>query len=88
MIDIPTRPKVPAWGQGIARFLERLCSVLQARDRKIAEAVNSYDIEIVSAAPSDAPDGPAPQLKLYEDATDGWRLYIYTGDGWVYFNHS
>jgi hypothetical protein len=69
-------------------FLSSLLSVIQVRDRKISEAINSYDVEIVDAMPTDAPEYPEPQMKLYNDATDGWRLYIYTGstDGWVYFN--
>ena len=88
-IDLPSLPRVPEYLKGVLRYLERLRQVIKARDLKMAEAVNSYDMEIVDAAPSDAPDGPAPQVKLYKDATDGWRLYVYTGpDGWVYFNHS
>lgn len=88
IIDLPNTPRLPAWGTGVMQFIERLKTVLLARDRKIAEAINSADVEIVDAAPSDAPDYPEPQIKLYKDATDGWRIYAWTGatDGWVYFN--
>jgi len=68
-------------------FFEQLRKVFNERDRQIALAINAADIEIVSAAPSGAPDYGEPALKLYKESAT-WRIYVYTGptDGWVYFN--
>lgn len=73
--------------KALQRFLQQFRKIFNDRDRQIALAINSADIEIVSAAPSAAPDYEEPSLKLYKE-TSTWRIYVYTGptDGWVYFN--
>ena len=57
------------------------------RDRKLAAAINANDIEVVTSAPSAAPEYPAPALRLYKNGST-WQLYIYVDDtdGWKYVN--
>ena len=68
----------------IKGFFQQLRKVSNDRDRELALAINSADIEIVTSAPTDEPDYGAPCLKLYDDGSD-WHLYCYVGgDGWKY----
>ncbi|MBC2741594.1 MAG: hypothetical protein HGJ93_00715 [Desulfosarcina sp.] len=86
LINLPELSTVKNIG-GVIRYLMVLKKTIVDRDQQTARAINNNDIEIVTSAPSGAPDYPEPVLRLYKNGAT-WQLYIYTGatDGWKYVN--
>lgn len=64
-------------------FLQRLRKTIDQRDKKIALAINAGDIEVVTSAPSAAPEYGEPVFKVYYSGAT-YRLYIYVDGDWRY----
>lgn len=86
-IDLPGLPEFKEQAREnfstLKDFLFRLRKAIKLRDEKIQLAINNNDFEIVTSAPSGAPDYSEPVLKLFKNGAT-WELHIYTGsaDGW------
>lgn len=65
-------------------FLERMRKALALRDRRIAQAINTADIEVVSTVPTDPPDFEGPAMRIYDDGGTTRRLYVWVGGVWRY----
>lgn len=65
-------------------ILERIRKEVSARDRRIAQAINASDIEVVTTVPADPPDFDGPAIKIYDDGSTTRRLYVWVGGTWRY----
>lgn len=80
----------PADLKNIGRVIYQMFDILASlrrtinnRDKKIAQAINAADIQIVSSIPSDPPDAGEPTLVIYYSGST-YRLYVYIDSAWKY----
>ncbi len=67
----------------ILNFLDRLRRTLDQRDKKIAQAINMADIQVVTSIPSTAPEYGEPAIVIYYSGAT-YRLYVYIDGDWRY----
>jgi hypothetical protein len=64
-------------------ILDRLRRTIDNRDKKIAQAINAADIQVVTSSPSDPPEAGEPTLQVYYSGAT-YRLYVYVDGAWRY----